>query len=581
MTEIDELKSRVNIVDIVGEKVRLKKAGINYFGLCPFHGEKTPSFSVNEQLQIYKCFGCGESGDIIKFIEKTENITFREVLEELSERTGYKLKSSNIDPKTSKFEEQKRKILELNSIVANFYKKKLLENENEGLQYAKKRGISKSTVDKFLVGYASQSSQNLFNYLKQLGYEDNFLLDAGVVVRKEKTRLLEDKFKNRLIFSVLDQKGNIVAFSGRYIGKSQLGFEPPRYLNSPETLVFNKSKTIFGLFQAQESIKKFKFVIVSEGQMNIISSNQIGVENIIASLGTSFTKDHLEILRRFTSNIYLAFDKDNAGKKALLRTLEMIFTSDAEINCKVIYWDHDLGKDPDEVITKDKKFWIDAINSPMDPIDYLMNEFDNKFNLPSLETKNSFLKTIFPIINCHKNLFKKEEYLKKIAETFGITPDQLKQTYLGRSTIKYQRSIPISPKKVVIRKDAVDSFFALIIQNWSTNCDMILGLDRDFVADDYLEIFDCLSLYIDSSDLSEIRENLEGQHQKLFDELAMKNIKADKNLSVEEHLLKSVPNIIRAKYNEVIQKFREDPDNIQLIQLKNKLAGSLLEYSRK
>lgn len=572
MNDIDEVKSRINIVDIIGEKVRLKKAGANYFGLCPFHNEKTPSFSVNENLQIFKCFGCGESGDAIKFMMKVNNMTFPEVLEELSERTGYKLQGKFNKAEDKELIKKRNIALEINEIASNFFLKELIANEeNPGYRYLRKRNLTVELAKVFKLGYASESYQNLIQYFTQKGYTEKNLLENGLITNKNGR--FTNKFRNRLIFSVFDTKGNIVGFSGRYIGEDKGDFTPPKYLNSPETVVFNKSKLIFGLYQASESIRKMKFVILCEGQMNVLSSYRVGVKNIVASLGTSFTPSHLEILRRQTSSIYLSFDKDSAGKKATLRVLEMIFSSESEINVKVVAWDKSLGKDPDEVILKDEKKWFDAVNNAMDPIDYLINEFYCKTPNPTVENKNAFLKILIPLIKKHRNAVLRDEYLKSISKKLNINLDSMEKSY-GQDISK-KEIIQAKPKIISNLPNIYDYIFGIILQNWDIAKNLIFSIDRDLIIDKYLELYDCITVFIDSENVNEIFENLDEANQEIFQDILMQKIQIDRNTSYEEHILKNIPLLMRLKYREISEKLKLEPDNNELVYLLNKLASKI------
>jgi DNA primase len=573
MSDIDEVKSRVNIVDIIGEKVRLKKAGVNYFGLCPFHNEKSPSFSVNENLQIFKCFGCGASGDAFGFLMKFENASFGDVLKDLAEKVGYKLQNSSY-PKDDKIEVERKRLYELNKLTADYYKKELLKKENPGFQYAEKRNLNEELINNFGIGYASQSSQNLITKLEQMDYKSKYLIDSGLAVQKE-ARVV-DKFRERLIFSVFDTKGNIVGFSGRYIGEDRKEYTPPRYLNSPETLVFNKSRSLFGLYQASEAIRKLKFVILTEGQMNVISSHRVGVRNIVASLGTSFTSSHLEILRRFTSTIYIAFDKDTAGKKATLRTLEMIFSSNLDINVKVLSWDSTLGKDPDEVIVANHKYWIESVNNPIDPIEYFIHEFEKKFPDASMDNRSALLNTIVPLVLKIKNLIKRDEYLKFIANYFDINIDSINSTF----KVQEEKIEEFENTNIKINTNSIsDLLFAIFLQNWSSTKGLLIGIDRDYILEDQLELFDLLSTFVDSEDIKEVYDQVDEATANAYQELSLKRLDLDDSMTAEEHILKNIPMLLRIKYKEITDLLALDPDNDELNQKRNKIMSALSEYS--
>lgn len=580
MNNIEEIKSRVNIVEVVGEKISLKKVGANYFGLCPFHQEKTPSFSVNENLQIFKCFGCGQSGDVISFLMKYNNCSFRDALEELAERTGYKIGSSHIG-KNSELDNKKFIVLEINKLALNFFQSQLLkDNINDGYKYSKNRGISSDIIKKYGIGYAPHSSQKLIKYLKQFGYDTDQIIQSGLAIKKANKNSIEDKFKNRLIFTIFDIKGNPVGFSGRYINSQRKEFSPPKYLNSPETVVFNKSKLLFGLYQAQNDIKKFKFVILTEGQMNVVSSARVGVGNIVASLGTSFTFQHLELLKRYSNTIYLAFDKDDAGKKATLRTLEMIFSSNQDIIVKIINWNADLGKDPDELIQKDRKYWVDSVNNPLDPIDYFLQEFSKKYPKPTFDNINSFLNKVVPLVQKIGNLVLRDEYLKTISEYFDINLLSLINTFKDEKVqLKFENK---SLDSVSFKyKDMYEQIFALILQNWQQLKSALQIIKREYVIDEYLEIYDCITTFSDIDNVKDMYAFIDPEIVRKIENLMLKPLYLDANVSCEEHLVKSLPHLLRLKYQELSNKLGKDPDNIDLINQRTAIAKFILDISGK
>lgn len=562
MNDIEAVKSRVNIVEIVSEKVRLKRSGSNYFGLCPFHSEKTPSFSVSETMQRFKCFGCSESGDVITFIMKTENLEFPEALEQLAEKVGYKL-SKKLNVKNQKEDEIVEKLLKVNKFVSDFFQQVLLNGENEGIKYARKRGLDEKLIRKFGIGYASDSHQKLTTLLEQKGVSLSNLVKFGFSVERDGKVI--DKFRNRLVFTIYNERGNVVGFSGRYFGKEDPNFKPPKYLNSPETPVFKKSFLLFGLYQAQESIRKLNFVIITEGQMNVISSHRAGVENIVAPLGTSFTDQHLKLLSRYTSNIYFAFDRDTAGKKALFRSLEMAFKQD--LNVKVISWDSKIGKDPDELISFNPKLWVEGINSALDPIEFIFSEFAGKYDLNNLDHVNNFLKFILPLISSHKNEVKKEFYYKYLSEKLNISVTSIKDMVNQNKQIVYERvdkKVNDDKEFKKIEINVFDKIFALILQNWASVKHLILALERDYLPEKYRELYDCLTLFTDIENVLEVGENIDQELKGTFEDLMLLNILLDDHISTEEHIAKLIP-VSRNEFKKMlVMEWKKDPENEKL-----------------
>lgn len=581
MTDVEEVKSRVNIVEIVSEKVQLKKAGVNYFGLCPFHQERTPSFSVNEQLQIFKCFGCGAGGDVYEFIKKTENVEFRGALEILAVKAGYELKDTSNSGKDNSFKKETQKLLELNKKVSQVYVDTLLEKDNEGWKYAEKRGITPELITAFKIGYASDSYQSVTQEFAQKGYELQYLEKSGVSVKKDDGYV--DKFRNRLMFAVQNERGEVVGFSGRFIGVSKPGFEPPKYLNTSETIVFKKNKLLFGLYQAAPAIRKVNFVILTEGQMNIISSHKVGVGNIVASLGTSFTEEHAKLLQRYTKNIYLAFDKDTAGKKALIRTLAMLFRM--EVKVKIIDWDEALGKDPDEVIVHDTEKWIYAVNHPVDPVEYLFNEFKRKFDTSDAEKVQAFLRMIKEIINANPNSVQREFYVKYLAEELGVTVTAVQD--LMKSGFNPPRAAVTPPqqgsetgqhgskgKNEEKRELTIfDKIFVLLVQNWSELKSELKSIDRSVLPDSYKEMLDFLSLFEDMDDIHGIYDSLDPEMVDIFQDLMLVNLMLDEKVSLKVHFNKILTIASNEYKRQMIFQWKQNPDDPELFKKVQEFLG--------
>jgi len=565
MNDVEAVKSRVNIVDIVSEKVTLKRSSANYFGLCPFHTEKSPSFSVNEVIQRYKCFGCGESGDVFNFIMKTENLEFGEALKELADKIGYTLTQTKQTSKDLERATKIKKVLDINTKASQWFVQQLHIKGNEGEVYFKKRKLKDSLLPIFDIGYAPDSYDALTILLRQSGYKDQEIKEFGLAKIRESDSKLIDKFRNRLMFTIRDDRGNIVGFSGRFIGKEDPKYKPPKYLNSPETEVFKKNQLLFGLYQAKDEIKKLHFAIVTEGQMNILSSHGVGVGNIVASLGTSFTEQHIKLLSRYTKNIYLAFDKDNAGKKALVRTLAMIFKTD--LSAKVVSWDPQYGKDPDELIMVNPEYWITAVNNPIDPIEYIYVEFTKKYDIHNIDHVNNFLKTVLELISNHKNDVKKDFYIKFLADRFSIPADSLR-TMMNTHKVPHRGpDKKINDDKPKLKNDisTYDKIFALILQNWESMKHMLLSIDREYVPDTYRDLYDCLVLFTDTDDREYIRECVDDHVKPLYDTLLLMRIIADETISAEEHILKLFPAAYREFKVALMEELKKNPDNQELL----------------
>ncbi|OGD83703.1 DNA primase, partial [Candidatus Curtissbacteria bacterium RBG_13_40_7] len=368
MDQKDEVKSKVDIVEIISGYLPLKKAGRNFAGLCPFHSEKTPSFMISPDRQVFKCFGCGESGDVFTFLEKIEGWEFRETLEELAKRVGVKLE--RFAPTSSS--KLKEKLLEISKLASTFYRH-LLEKHPAGekaRQYLLKRGIKKPIWEKYSLGYSPAGWENSLQFLTKRGFSIPDIAASGLVVAREETSRISsqsggyyDRFRDRLIFPLKDSRGTVLGFAGRVMGIGE-----PKYLNSPDTPIFNKGSLLFGLDVAREFIRKENETVLVEGKFDVLSANQAGVGHVVASKGTALTDKQVAQLGRLCETVSICFDTDLAGDAAARRGIELLDL--AGVNVKVV----GLGKykDPDEYIKTDVSGFKSAIKKAMNIYDYFI-----------------------------------------------------------------------------------------------------------------------------------------------------------------------------------------------------------------
>ena len=336
---IEEVRSRNDIVDLISTYVPLKKKGSSYFGLCPFHNEKSPSFSVSRDKQMYYCFGCGAGGNVFTFLMEYENFSFPEALKYLAERAGMELPEEELNEEAKRAMDEKAKLREMNKLSANYFYYLLHSKRGEkGLAYLKNRGITDETIKRFGLGYADIYNDDLYRFLKCKGYTDEELKDSALVSIDEK-RGGSDKFWNRVMFPIMDVNNRVIGFGGRVMGEGS-----PKYLNSKETKLFDKSRNLYGLNFARSSRKKE--IILCEGYMDVISMHQAGFTNAVAALGTAFTSGHGTLLKRYTENVILSFDSDDAGQRAILRAIPIL--KEAGLTVRVL--DLTPYKDPDEFI---------------------------------------------------------------------------------------------------------------------------------------------------------------------------------------------------------------------------------------
>lgn len=410
---LEKVKEQNDIVDVISESVRLKRSGRNFSGLCPFHNEKTPSFSVSQDKQIYKCFGCGESGNVISFVMKNKNMPFVEAVKYLADRANITIESEQgrISP-TAK----KREILyKVNVEAARFFYSNL-KNTREAKEYFLNRGIKEETIKKFGLGFAKDSWNNLILHLRKLGFRDDLLLEAGLVSTSERTGNKYDRFRNRVIFPVFDYRGKVIGFGGRVLDDSK-----PKYLNSPETLVFQKGTNLYGLNFAIKSKMQDRYFIMVEGYMDLITLHQYGITNVVASLGTALTTNQARLLKRYADKVIISYDADIAGQAATIRGLEIL--KDAGFDVRVLSIPQ--GKDPDEYVRSNgKEAFIKLINNAESLIDYRIKKAEEGINLKDSNDLVKYGKRVTEIL-ANVNSIEKDVYIKKISENTGIREQTL------------------------------------------------------------------------------------------------------------------------------------------------------------
>ncbi|MBN1779143.1 MAG: DNA primase, partial [Candidatus Buchananbacteria bacterium] len=415
--EIDEIKARVDVVDLISEYIRLKQSGTNWKGLCPFHNEKSPSFMVSRDKQIWHCFGCSEGGDIFTFIQKIEGVEFAESLKILAQRAGVKLQNQNPESIS-----QKNSLVDICSLAASFWHKILLDSPKAQIarDYLNKRGVTNETIVDFKLGYAPDSWDVTSNFLDSKGFKANDIFLAGLTVKKDRGAGFYDRFRDRIMFPIADLHGRVVGFSGRTL-KSD---ESAKYINTPQTDIYNKSLVIYNLNAAKGEIKSKNLAIMVEGQMDVVSTWQAGTKNVVASSGTAMTLEQVQILKRYTNNLAIAFDADLAGQSAAKRGIDIALSQ--ELNVKVIILPTGV-KDPDECIKKNPADWFLAIENAKSIMDYYFEQMSINYDLTKPEGKKETAKILLPVINKIGNKIEQEYWLKKLASLLNSSEDVLKE----------------------------------------------------------------------------------------------------------------------------------------------------------
>jgi len=412
MDQLEEIKRKIDIVELINSYVPLKKSGRNFKALCPFHSEKTPSFTVSPERQIWHCFGgCGEGGDIFKFLMKIENLDFGEAVKELAKRAGVKL--TQYQP--SEGEKNKQLLYEINHLASEFYHFLLLNHPSgkKALDYILGRGIKKESLKLFKIGFAPNSWRSLQAFLVgKKGYKTEDLERSGLVIKTQRGDYY-DRFRNRLMFPLKDHHDNVRGFAGRLLDPQ---VKEAKYVNTPETLIYHKSDLLYGFVEAKEEIKKQDQVVLVEGELDMISSFQTGVKNVLAIKGTALTESQVKLITRFTQKMVLALDQDLAGDQAARRGIEMAENQGMMI--RVV--ETKQGKDPDEIAQKNPSLWQELVKKAVPVYDYLLDSAFARFDGNSIEGKRKISEEIIPVLAKISNEIVRDHYIRQLSERLKI-----------------------------------------------------------------------------------------------------------------------------------------------------------------
>ncbi len=412
---IEEVRSRNDIVDVISGYVKLKKSGSNYFGLCPFHNEKSGSFSVSPSKQMYYCFGCGAGGNVITFIMEYENYTFMEAVRMLAERAGIELPQMEETPEERKSRDIRSQLLEINKLAAVYYFHQLRgQNGSTAMNYLKKRELSDETIQRFGLGYSSMYSDDLYRYIKSKGYKDDILKESGLFTYGDGK--VTDKFWNRVMFPIMDMNNRVIGFGGRVMGDGK-----PKYLNSPETKLFDKSRNLYGLNIARTSRKPN--IIICEGYMDVISLHQAGFNQAVASLGTALTSGQASLMKRYTDQVLITYDSDGAGVKAALRAIPIL--KEAGLTTKVI--NMKPYKDPDEFIKGlGAEAFQERIDKAQNSFMYEISAMEQNYDLTDPDSKTRFFNEVAGRIVGFEEELERNNYIEAVADKYMVSMDALK-----------------------------------------------------------------------------------------------------------------------------------------------------------
>jgi DNA primase len=438
---IEKIQRTSDIVDVISEYVQLKKQGRNYFGLCPFHGEKSPSFSVSADKQIFHCFGCGAGGNVFSFLMQHEGYRFIEAAQHLADKENIELPTLAPSEKTTSVSKDTEKMIAAHELLKKFYHH-LLVNTKEGqhaFDYLLNRGFTKEVIDEFEIGYALDSWDFIAKFLVKRGYDASLMEEAGLLVKKNNSDDYFDRFRNRIMFPIMDHHGMTIAFSGRVLGD-----EKPKYLNSPETKIFNKSKLLYNFHRARVHIRKNQQVILFEGFADVISSTRSGVEQAIATMGTSLTEDQAKIIRRNVSEVTICYDSDSAGIEATIRASKIL----KDAGCKVKVAMIPDGLDPDDYIKKfgSEKFKNDVIGESVSLMTFKMNYFRRGKNLQNEGERLQFIENVITELSKLENAVEKEIFLNQLSKEFELSMEVLKEQLHQKEKKSQHQQVPQQDK---------------------------------------------------------------------------------------------------------------------------------------
>lgn len=416
MNHVEEIKNRLDIVDIVGSYIALNQNGTNFKARCPFHNEKTPSFMVSREKQIYHCFGCDKGGDIISFVQEYEGIDFQEALKILAEKANVELpKFGQVTKKDNS------RLYEINEIAAKFYQDNLSKNSEVNkkvLGYLERRKISNESIEKWRLGISDESWDGLYSLLNQKGFKDEEIFQAGLSLKKKSGAGYVDRFRKRLMFPIADFQGRVVAFTSRTLAGIAYDEEEQggKYVNSPQTAIYDKSKILYGWHLGKDDIRQKKYLIIVEGNMDAIAASQSATKNVVAVSGTALTTEHIKMIKRYTDNVILAFDGDAAGSRAVFRSISLGWQADMNLKILVL----PKGKDPADMIKEDEKAWLKSVKESIPVMDYYFRRVLAGVDINRSDHKKIAVNKLLPIIKFLKSDIERAHYLKILSDKLQI-----------------------------------------------------------------------------------------------------------------------------------------------------------------
>ncbi len=558
---IDEIKNRLDIVDVVKGYVKLEKAGVNYRALCPFHSEKTPSFFVSPSRQIWHCFGgCGKGGDIFRFIMEVEGVEFNDALRILAAKAGVELKKQ--DPK---IKTERQRTYEICELATRFFEKKLKEpSVKKAKEYLIERGITQESIEKWRLGYSSESWDELINFLESKDYSSKEIEKAGLAVKKEGSNRCYDRFRGRIMFPIFDFSSQPIGFGGRIFDPDNKKLKEAKYLNTSNTLIYDKSKILYGLDKARSEARKKQFFILVEGYTDVIMSHQAGIENVIATSGTALTSYQLIVLKRYCNNLIMAFDMDAAGGSATKRGIELAQEND--FNIKVALMPE--GLDPADLIFEEPKSWEKTLKESVPIVSFYFQTAFSRFDSSIPENKKKIARIVLPVIKKIDSDIEKDFWIQKLAEKLEVRDKAVIEDLIkikDNSSKKEKEENKKQPKKKRIEL-LEERLLSLIIKNKEKIKLSDLN-DMSLFSQETQEIINYLKQGKNKETPSHLKEKID--YLEMKSEVELENVDCEKEI---KDCLSEIKNItIKKRLNEIsleIKKAEKEKDSVESEKLK-------------
>lgn len=557
---IEEIKARCDIASVIGDYIKIQPSGQNYKALCPFHVEKTPSFHISTAKQVYKCFGCGEGGDVINFVMKMENLDFMDAVRLLANRCGIDI-NFNIDEETKQKIELSKKYQDIHTEAARFYFANLVKSKNRGYDYLRNRGLDDKTIKRFGLGYSQDAWSSLMDYLiDEKGYSVEELLECGLIGKSTKTDKYYDKFRNRVMFPIFDYRGNVIGFGGRVLDDSL-----PKYLNSSDTLIFNKRHNLYGLNFARKNLSS-RTVILVEGYMDLISLYQYGIKIAVATLGTALTSQQARLIKRYADNVIISYDSDGPGTKASLRAIDILV--EAGLSVKVL--DLKDAKDPDEYVRKyGTDEYRNAMKDAVPRIKFKIDNLKSTFDLSKDQDNIKFAQEAVNIIKQLKSPVEIDYYIKYLSEIVQLDEDAVKREIYGKSYSsknlsngKFNNKFNKKEEKPIEKMDAIQhgeelteiKLMKIMMNIPAAREKVLLKIDeKELLMEDSKKILNYLSK-IDSEKIVEPDE-LEGINDEYIKSLKKTSLESINTKNMKE-IEETVRSVRRNSLKKTIDKLR-------------------------